>query len=654
MQTLRRTLRAFVVVLIVAMVALAATARPAYARDYSIDRVDMEATIQSDGSLTVVETRAFNFDGHFNGVYWDISQGEYEGRTIEVDIVRAGVLEDGSFIAFSEGYNEDNHTYEVNDHYDYTELKLFNQADDEIVYFQIEYTLSNLVGRHEDAAELYWKFVSDGWQVESENVTCIVHLPVPEGESVVPEENCRAWGHGPLDATVYFNGNDVEYTVPGVGSYEFAEARITFPEHWVPDAQLQEGTIVDDIVAEETEWADEANERREEARQHMERVNTGGTIASGVGAAGALASLVYVFKKRKEYQETHQTAFDDEYYRDVPTGDHPAVLGTLFEGGNVPDGAFTATLMRLTDEKLIFLNKKQFVKNRLILGDKVYDDFCITFDPNDHIVDSIQGNVARDANQIDQKALNFLGWLARKGGDENELQFSSLKKTAQKNAEQYKDRYDSWTDVVKNAYTRRFTTTESTGMGGVIAIGVIEIILAFVLLFAMLVFEFSPMPALIGAGALLVAGIISCFTGGSVDDLNAEGREVKAKLEALRRWLKDFTRLNEAVPQDVILWNRLLVMSVVLGVSEEVLKQLEMYYPQILNDPYMYSTYYWYSTSGMLGSPMNAFSEALSAAHSVSEAQLASSDWSSGGGGGGGFSGGGGGGFGGGGGGGAF
>lgn len=654
MQTLRRTLRAFIVVLAVALVALVAAAKPAYARDYSVDRVDIDATVLSDGSLDVVETRTFNFDGHFNGVYWDISQGNYEGRDIEVGIVRAGILDGSEFIPFEEAYSENNHTYEVNEYYSYVELKLFNQADDEIVYFQIEYTLSNLVGRHADAAELYWKFVSDGWQVESENVTCTVHLPVPAGESVVPEDNVRAWGHGPLDASVSFDGDDVVYYCPGVGSSEFAEARITFPESWVPDAPQLGGEIVDDIVKEETEWADEANERREKAKKQMERVNTGGTIASGVGIAAAIGALVMSIKKRAEYKETHKTQFDDDYFRDVPTGDHPAVLGTLYNGGNVPEGALTATLMRLTDDHYIALEKRQFVKNRIVLGDKIYDDFCVSFNQTDRVVDPIQGQVARDANTIDRKALEFMEWLARKAGDENLLQFSSIKKTAQKKAEQYKSRYDGFNDEVERVYTKRFTTDESSGMGSLIGIGVILIVLAFVLLFAMLILEFSPLPALIAGGAMIVAGIVACFSGASVDNLTAEGREVKAKLEALRRWFKDFTRLKEAVPQDVILWNRLLVMAVALGVSEEVLKQLEMYYPQILEDPYIRSTYYWYYSDAMLGSPMDAFTGAMAAAHSVSEAQLASSDWSSGGGGGGGFSGGGGGGFGGGGGGGAF
>ena len=103
----------------------------------------------------------------------------------------------------------------------------------------------------------------------------------------------------------------------------------------------------------------------------------------------------------------------------------------------------------------------------------------------------------------------------------------------------------------------------------------------------------------------------------------------------------------------MVLWNRLLVMAVVLGVSEEVISQLKMAAPQLLQSSAMASTYGWFYGGGP-SMPMRSFSDAASKAHSVSTAALASSSDSSGGGGGGGFSGGGGGGFGGGGGGGAF
>ena len=53
-----------------------------------------------------------------------------------------------------------------------------------------------------------------------------------------------------------------------------------------------------------------------------------------------------------------------------------------------------------------------------------------------------------------------------------------------------------------------------------------------------------------------------------------EGAEVAARCKALKHWLEDFTRLKEAVPGDLVLWNKLLVMGAALGVSKEVLRQL--------------------------------------------------------------------------------
>ena len=112
------------------------------------------------------------------------------------------------------------------------------------------------------------------------------------------------------------------------------------------------------------------------------------------------------------------------------------------------------------------------------------------------------------------------------------------------------------------------------------------------------------------------------------------------------------------MPQDVVLWNRLLVMAVVLGVSEKVIAQLKVAAPELYEtlsaDPY--SPWYWYAFwgPGHYSTPMDAFGKSVESAHSVSTAALAKSMESSGGGFGGGFSGGGGGGFGGGGGGGAF
>ena len=123
--------------------------------------------------------------------------------------------------------------------------------------------------------------------------------------------------------------------------------------------------------------------------------------------------------------------------------------------------------------------------------------------------------------------------------------------------------------------------------------------------------------------------------------------ELREKCEALKRWLEDFTRLGEAVPADVTLWNKLLVMAVALGVSDKVLRELADAVPRDVREDYYggyyYPIYWWCYPHGHLDSP----TDSMRAVQAASVAALASSLDTSGSGMGGGFSIGGGGGVGG-------
>jgi uncharacterized membrane protein len=116
--------------------------------------------------------------------------------------------------------------------------------------------------------------------------------------------------------------------------------------------------------------------------------------------------------------------------------------------------------------------------------------------------------------------------------------------------------------------------------------------------------------------------------------------ETYQRLKALKRWLTDFSNLKEAIPTDVKVWNRFLVMAVVLGVSKEVIKQLETVMPtDFFDDPLFVPTWVWVSPHYGLGG--EALGDTFS--HSFNEVfNTATSSASDGGGGGGGFSGGGG------------
>ena len=650
----RRTFsHSFPLALLVAVfVALAAAPASALAREFSISKVDIDASVTSDGTLRVQESRTFDFDGSFNGVYWELPSGlnTSNGRYVKLNILAAGEGTASDLSSFTESDSGGDNTYSVSDGSSITTLKIYSAHADESVTFTIVYEATGIVTRWQDTGELYWKFVSDGWDVESQNVTCTLHLPVAAGESVSAGENVRAWGHGPLDANVSFNSDDVVFSVPGVGTSEYAEMRVMFPTSWISACEESSMSRASTILSEEQQWADEANEKRAAARRNT-------ALAVAVPGALAVASAAVAVLTRHRYNKETAPEFQDLYFRDVPADDHPAVLGALYHNGQAGAEELTATLMRLTDSGVVRLDKVATSRQGL-MGTKTRLDYQVTKLKNITKV-SPEARRAGEPLAIDFEVCRFLFDTVALKGDEpgDTVLLSEFKRMAKSEPSDYEEGWNAWSLMASKRYEDRFAKGAAAAKGKtlLIVLGVIDLIVAAFALVG-LIFLDAPLAPVIAVPAFLVAAGCFAFSRAvGMKKLNRDGIETKAKLEALRRWLREFTKLDEAVPADVVLWNRLLVMAVVLGVSKEVIEQLEVAVPGLMDDPYFMPCYGWCCYGpGRPEPPCEAFASGMASAHQVSAAALAASSDSSGSGGGGGFSGGGGGGFGGGGGGGAF
>jgi uncharacterized membrane protein len=310
--------------------------------------------------------------------------------------------------------------------------------------------------------------------------------------------------------------------------------------------------------------------------------------------------------------------------------------------------------MRLTDEGAIGLDLVTTTKDRLI-GKKVEEDYRITRNPD--VAATLTDPVDKDvmAFLFGDVAPRVAGYEPAADGRET-LMFSDVQRVAKSQAQAYSDSLDSWKERVQATCERRgfFVDAKGTKKGALIILGGVDVIACVAGLLVTLIMVGMDAALLVAILALGAVGVVSFVVAAGMRELSDEAIETRAKLLALRRWLCEFTRLKEAVPSDVVLWNKLLVMSVVLGVSDKVIEQLKVAMPEMLEDPAFMPTYGWCMYYGGMPCPMDAFSRAYDTSAQVSTAALAASSNSSGGGFGGGFSGGGGGGFGGGGGGGAF
>lgn len=619
-----------------ALVALALLLLPAaaHADGYSMTQTYISATVEADGSLTVVEGRQFDFDDDINGVFWEINTGtNQQGGTADVDVLSVEE-EDTAFNKVDSANKGDSGVYTVEQAGDGVRIKVFSphESGDSAIYY-VSYTMTGAVMNWADTAELYWKFVGDGWSADSDDVEMEVRFAnAAAGTAAVKGDNFRAWGHGPLAGDVSLDEDEpmVTYTIPCVHQGEFAEARIAFPSDWVPQLAASGEERMSTILSEEKEWADEANARRAHARMIANAL-----AVLSVVAAVAFTGTIVMLKLRKRKPKP---LFQDEYFRDVPSADHPAVLSALMSWNEVPDQAYIATLMKLTDDRVIKLEQATVTKAKkgLLGREKEEQTYRVT----------VSDAGWKSAKGIDHMVLKvfFAGVKPDKDGVRSRT-FSELEEYASERTTSVGDKLEDYQSTVKGKLEAR-ELIASDGTIAMVAGLVLGIIIVFGILGSLFYTDFADAnvgAAMISIPVTIVGFVLSC----TFRRYTPEGAEVAARCKALKHWLEDFTRLKEAIPSDLILWNKLLVMGVALGVSKEVLRQLAEAVPADLrnSDDFYdnYPCYWWYYHHYGNESPLDSFNDVY---HETIR-ELASSSDSSSGGGGGGFSGGGGGGVGG-------
>ena len=641
----RAALRALLLPALTTLVAFAATfafPHAAHADTYALPSVYIQAQVMENGDLFVTEARTFAFEDTVNGVYWDIPLAQNEqGAPSSITVFSVHELDDAPeneaearrathFMRVAPVANAgDSDAYTVESQGDSLRLKVFlprEDGDETTVW--VSYMIEGAVMAWPDTAELYWQFIGSEWEEDAENVYLDVTFagaaqgtPAATGASGA---NLRAWGHGPLDGEVSLNTAEpgdphVTLEAPVVRAGQFAEVRATFPTDWVPGLAASGEPRLDTVLSEEAAWAEEANAQREGARQ----VAFAGTAVLTVAPAIMLGVVVYL---RKTRYTSPKPVFDETYFRDLPSSDHPAVLSALVYNGTVQDCAFIATLMKLTDDRVIKIKHETRIEDRFLgLGEKKVEEYSIELVARERITDP-----------IDLAAIDLYFGPGAKNGDE--VRFGAFQN--QESAGEY---MQSFKDQVLAEFERRNLSNLAPDTFRYAPAALAALIVFGCIAFAIFT-DGVNLPLIILGGALAIAAAVIAER---TKVHSPEAVELLNRCQALERWLEDFTNLDEAVPDDLILWNKMLVLAVAFGVSDEVLRQLADAVPVDRrvdeNGTYYYPSYWWYYSHGSLHSPMSEMHDAYQA----TVAELASSSDSSAGGFGGGFSGGGGGGVGG-------
>ena len=499
-----------------------------FAASFRIEKLDIEANLQKDGSMVVSEAVTYDID-EINGVYFDIDAKGFG----ELEYIQ--VFEDDSTGGFKE---VDSSNYEVSVSDELYRIKLYSKNHNNRRTFKFVYKLPEAITVYDDVAQFNRKMVGKEWQQGINYITAKVIIPV---SASYDNSNILVFGHGPLTGEVDKEGNTVVYRLNNYYPGDFLEAHILMEPEIFSEynkSKIVHKDMKQKLLDMEAKFADEANAERDKAIRQQEMINKvfekPGLIFGVLSSIwGALMYYIHVIFKRKNKVKNSV----GKYLRELPDNSSPALVGG-FMTNSINDNEILATIVDLVRRKVLTLENSD--KNSIIILTGSTENLSA----QEKAIVDIYINDFGDGKSLDLKSFGFF----------QKVPMSVARK------------FEKWRAMVQSEMDRKNLTYQGLGCLGVIFFAFFPMIFTFAGLVIGMITG-NKMFLLI-----VVMGIILFVSGAKARYPRKELAEAKDKWQAFKNFLSDYSQLEEAKITSVHLWEQYFVYAVALGVSEKVVK----------------------------------------------------------------------------------
>ena len=595
-----------------------------------LKNLDFTAQINEDGSMDVVET-------------WDINISETNTlyKTFKIDKTKYSGISNVFVQDITSGTNKN---FKKSDIWKYHLDKghyfggINNNNEYEIAWgvsidtttrkqYLIRYTVKDVIKKYNDCAELYWQFVGSDFEVSADSITGIIKLP----NKVSNKDELKVWGHTEyLNGEIYVTDLDiVEFNVNKYKSGNFVEVRIAMPTYVMSKLENTSNiNKIDSIIEQETKWANEANARRDRRNKNFKLLILA-TILVNTSIGIMFSKKI---KKNKQFLEKNPNILPEqqlEYYRELPDKEETPleavfILKTGYKQSCLPN-VFSATILNFALKGYVRIEQEG--KTIKILLNKIKTD-----------------ELTRD----EKKVLEIL----RAASNNNELTMAELEKYIKNYPSKLMNLNSTFEKVSKtqasekgkfdtNRFNKQIVYAEKN-VGYIFLLIIIITASIFTIGYAYKnVQSMLIICTIISLAFFIVVTIINLILNikitTSFNGFTQKGINEQEQWKAFKKYMEDFSYLNEKEVPELVLWEKYLVFATAFGIADKVLKQLKVKYPE-LNDPDTIHSMILFNS--MYNS--NGFNTKFINSINTSTSRMYSSTYSSGSGSGGGFSGGGG------------
>lgn len=497
---------------------------------YEIERLDIVANIERDGSLEVEERVIYDI-GKINGILYNIDALGY-GKFTDLQIFYE---DDGEFkqARNNTAPSEGNFTVSVDD--GLYKIKLYAPSQNERKEFIFRYNLTRGVTVYRDIAQLNRKMVGKEWQNSIGNISVTVNLP-----ENVKKDDIYAFGHGPLTGNIeILDGKSVRYTLNDYRPGEFLEVNLLFPKNILTSFNpllMKNKSALKEILDMEGKLAKEANDARKRAIIGFYL----GRVVLVLAVAWWLFLVVFIYlKNSKRYKVENEYG---EYFRELPDDYSPSIAGTLVSRNLYPSG-------RELFAMLLDLVRKGHLK--LEEGEKTTTLI-----------------LQESGKPLSEEEKFILNWYIRELGDGEKIILESVEASikGRGGAKEFNRNYERWRTIVCSDMLEKNLKMDkrdkfSTSLG--IFTGI-----AYFIGGGMLVVYFQSELFIL----MILLGFILLPYTFSRKRASLEKEKAISRWEAFKKFLVDYSNLEEAKLASIELWEHYFVYAVALGVAEKVAK----------------------------------------------------------------------------------
>ena len=564
-----------------------------------LDKLKFDVTVNEDGSMDVVET--WNIDiSHVNTLYKTFKIDDDKFTSIKNVRVK-DITGNREFTQIDEEmyHVTENCYYGLINSKGNFEIAWGVGLDDRYATrtYEISYTVVDAIGKYNDYAELYWQFIGEDFEVDADKITGTITLP----SNAESEEDIKVWGHTEnLNGEIYVTDTDkIKFQLENFDAGRYVEVRVLFPTEMIESTgRAYNEDRYDDVIKEETKWANQANLRRQWEEIKDEVV---ATFVIFVILALCIIFIEKAVKYGKKLSSIKKFVPEQklDYFRDLPEKD--TTPGEAVYILKEPYNAFSRHFGKIFSATLLDLKLKDYIDLRVEKTDKNKDKIYLKK------LKESDSNLKSDERRI-------LDFAYKAFGKKTEVEMKTL--------EQYIEKHPAGVEALINGClkaiesqlkeSKMFDKKQKEEFSNYAGLSGVYYVFAIVTLF-------WAFPLAI---ILLINGLICGSIKKRANVLTQKGVDSKEKWKGLK---------NEKEIPAIEVWEHYLVYATAFGIADKVLKQLKTIYPNIDElDSIHTSTYMYFMYHSNFET---SFSSSISSS--------ISSSYSSATGGGGGFSGGG-------------